>query len=197
MEKALQKAGFVTHNINYPSTSDTIENLAKNAIPPVVEECKRADAAAIHFVTHSMGGILVRYYLEHVSHPECLGRVVMIAPPNHGSKLVDFLRGKPVLRQTFDFFLGHAGGELGTSQESTPNKLGSANFTLGIIAGRYDCKVKMESARLEGMTDLIVLPYTHTLIIVRSKTFHQTIFFLQNGTFDIPCNASKLIFGSY
>ena len=82
------------------------------------------------FVTHSMGGILVRQYLRQHSVPH-LHRVVMLGPPNKGSEVVDVLGNTP----GFHFINGDAGLQLGTGQGSVPNTLGPVDFDLGIIAG--------------------------------------------------------------
>ncbi|MDR2862655.1 MAG: alpha/beta fold hydrolase [Puniceicoccales bacterium] len=194
MSAALSDAGFVPHCISYPSRSASIEQLADSALPPAVRRCEEAGAGAIHFVTHSMGGILVRSYLRRHPHPPLLGRVVMLAPPNHGSEIVDRLRHWRLFQQ----INGAAGQELGTGADSTPQRLGAADFETGILAGRRsldwffsafffsgpnDGKVSVESTRLEGMRDHRVLPATHTFITRNAAAIRQTIHFLRHGRF--------------
>ncbi|MCZ6882448.1 MAG: alpha/beta fold hydrolase, partial [Gammaproteobacteria bacterium] len=116
MSAALKNAGYSVFNCNYPSRKHPIELLSVNAIAQGIQHClEEFHPTRIHFVTHSMGGIMVRYYLSQHSMPE-LGRVVMLGPPNAGSELVDRLSGY----QLFSLFNGPAGKQLGTEPSSLP-----------------------------------------------------------------------------
>jgi len=146
----------------------------------------------VHFVTHSLGGILVRQYLLH-HQIDNLGRVVMLGPPNKGSEVVDKLRDFPGFR----FINGEAGLEMGTGESSVPNKLGAANFDLGIIAGTRsvnlilsrmipgtdDGKVSVENTRLEGMRDHLQMKVTHPFMMRNAKVIEQVIHYLETGRF--------------
>lgn len=191
MEHALQDSGFVVVNYSYPSTKHDIETLAGDIIPRSIKECP--EGSPIHFVTHSLGGILVRQYFESDS-LDIPGKVVMLAPPNHGSEVTDKLKDNWFYRT----INGPAGLELGTDSLSTPNQLGPANFELGIIAGTRtvnpilstmlpnpdDGKVSVESTKLEGMKDHLEVPYSHTFILRKNVVIEQVVYFLKQGNFE-------------
>ncbi len=190
----LTEAGFEVHNLDYPSTEETIDQLVE-MLDGEVEQCCLSSEKPLHFVTHSLGGILVRAYLAQ-KRPDNLGRVVMLSPPNQGSQLVDELRASPL----FQWATGPAGQELGTDPSTLPNRLGPADFEVGIITGSRslnpltswlvtgedDGKVSVESAQLEGMADFLVVPNTHTFIMNSSQVALEVVHFLEQGTFSAP-----------
>jgi len=193
MQKALENAGFNVLNVNYPSRSATIEELSEEAIGPALETCLKEGATKVHFVTHSMGGILVRSYFSRHS-PAIVGRVVMLGPPNQGSEAIDAFDEFPL----FDKIMGPAARELGTESDSVPNTLGKPGFSVGIIAGNRslnpvesviipgsdDSKVSVENTKLDGMTDHIVIPATHPFMMRNRKAIRETIDYLVDGRFD-------------
>ena len=125
----LTQAGFEVHNFDYPSTEATIDQLVE-MLDGEIEECCLSGGKPLHFVTHSLGGILVRAYVAH-KRPHNLGRVVMLSPPNQGSPLVEEFRDSPL----FQWATGPAGQELGTEPSNLPNRLGPADFEVGSITG--------------------------------------------------------------
>ncbi|QYJ84918.1 alpha/beta hydrolase [Shewanella mesophila] len=188
---AIEKHGYRCINHSYPSTKHDIATLAEVAVAEALSLC--GDATKIHFVTHSMGGILVRQYLSRRPIKN-LARVVMLGPPNRGSEVVDTLRNVP----GFKLINGPAGTQLGTEEMSVPNSLGRANFELGIIAGTRsinlllstmlpgpnDGKVSVERTKLAGMKDHIALPVTHPLMMNNALVIEQTVHFLKYGVFN-------------
>ncbi len=190
LERALVEQNFTTVNRKYPSREYPIEVLVDKAIVPALAQCP--PESKINFVTHSLGGILVRQYLSNHT-IERLNHVVMLGPPNQGSEVVDKLRDFP----GFHFINGDAGMQLGTGKLSVPNALGKANFDVGIIAGDRslnwilsllipesdDGKVSVARTRLEGMHDHIEMPVTHPFMMKNDRVIGQVVYYLQHGRF--------------
>ena len=192
MAGALREAGFATVNVDYPSRSAPIETLAPAVIGEGVDRCGELGFDRIHFVTHSMGGILVRY--QHAGEPiRGLQRVVMLGPPNQGSELVDAGAGLPL----FDAVASAAGAQLGTDPGSVPQSLGPVEFDLGVIAGTRtanpfaslllpnpdDGKVSLPRTKVEGMADFIAVARSHAFMMRGRDVIEQTIAFLRTGCF--------------
>lgn len=191
IESALKTAGYDVVNVDYPSRAKPIEELAPLAFKSGVDGCP-TETSNVHFVTHSLGGILVRYFLAKNDFPR-LGRVVMLAPPNNGSEVVDKLRAVP----GYKFLNGPAGLQLGTDEASVPRSLGPVDFPLGIIAGTRtfnpilslgltnpdDGKVSVASTKVGGMTDFLQVPHSHTFIMRAKIVIEQALFFIEHGAF--------------
>lgn len=192
MASALEAEGYVVENVDYPSRTASTAVLADEVIAKALADAKLSGCDKIHFVTHSMGGILVRSFFSR--HADCrLGRVVMLGPPNQGSEVVDRL-GK---WKVFKLINGPAGDELGTTFDSTVNRLGPVKFPLGVIAGdrsinwinslmipgKDDGKVSIERTRVEGMTEQVVVHTAHPFMMKNKTVIALTVRFLKTGTF--------------
>lgn len=192
MAKALENSGYTTININYPSTRFNIETLSVKYLNIALKQALTHSPDKIHFVTHSMGGILLRYYLKHHD-IDRLGRIVMLSPPNRGSEIVDKLSNWKL----FQLINGPAGHQLSTAADSMPNLLGPTVYEVGIITGdrsynpllsnlltgANDGKVTVESAKLGGMSDFIVVPKSHSFIMNSGRVKQLVINFLKTGHF--------------
>ena len=190
LSRALKQAGYIVHNTGYPSTHHHIQWLADRYIKPVAKQLGKAER--IHFVTHSLGGILVRQYLQAHQLPEG-SRIVMLAPPNHGSEVADKLRNW----LPYQWVNGPAGQQLGTDPDSIPNRLKPIPYESGIIAGDKstnplfsswingddDGKVSVSSARLMEMKDFITVHCGHTMIMNNAHVIRQVIHFIEHGRF--------------
>jgi triacylglycerol lipase len=192
LEWSLKKENYRVINASYPSTRVSIQEAADRWLGEILRERTPDKTVKIHFVTHSLGGIVLRQYLsEH--RIENLGRVVMLAPPNQGSELADRLKNNCIYR----FATGPAGQELGTGVSSLPRQLGAADFELGIIAGDRslnplfsawipgadDGKVSVASARLTGMQDFLVVHHSHTWMAWSGEVSEAVTRFLRTGCF--------------
>lgn len=198
MATSLQHDGFSTANIDYPSSTKTIEELAPEVVNTGLAQCRTTGATTVHFVTHSLGGILLRY--EHRQHPiPDLGRVVMLGPPNQGSEVVDITKNWPGV----EIISGEAGLQLGTDDDSIPAQLGPVDFELGIIAGtgtinpfmsamlpeEDDGKVTVERTQVDGMVDFKIVSNSHSLMMRSDDVIADTSRFLRTGSFLDPASS--------
>jgi pimeloyl-ACP methyl ester carboxylesterase len=192
LQTALEDHGYIVANVDYPSRDKPIEELSDIAVESGTQRCRKETNDRIHFVTHSLGGILVRYYLEHKPIKN-LGHVVMIAPPNHGSEIVDNLVTLP----GFSLIMGPAGSQLGTGENSIPVQLGPVDYSVGILAGTRsinpflssylskpdDGKVSVENTKVKGMADFRTVKASHTFIMQDDDVIRHTVAFLETGKF--------------
>lgn len=195
MRHALESDSYRVLNVDYPSRTRVIEELAETVVAGALDSLGPDSCSSIHFVTHSLGGILVRQYLarHEVVH---LGKVVMLGPPNQGSEVVDHLRGWGWANA----INGPSFVQLGTDSASVPNVLPPVDYPVGVIAGDRsinwinslmipgpdDGKVSVTSAKLEGMRDFLVLHATHPMIMKNDEAIRQVRTFLKSGKFAHP-----------
>lgn len=194
MQRMLERYGYQVANIDYPSRDHRIEVLAPMAVEAGLAQCNgKPGTSKVHFVTHSLGGILVRAYLAENSIAN-LGRVVMLAPPNQGSLAVDEMVRIP----GFDWLNGPAGYQLGKGPESVPLQLGTPDFDFAVIAGNRtidpvtsavlpdpdDGRVSVSDTRLDGMRDFVIVPVSHALIMQDRQVLRLVRNYLAHGSFN-------------
>ncbi|MBR1284261.1 alpha/beta fold hydrolase [Bradyrhizobium sp. AUGA SZCCT0177] len=192
MQTALEAAGFATLNIDYPSRHHALEPLAEH-IHPAVTHLAAGIAGQLHFVGHSMGGLLARVYISRYR-PQHLGRVVMLGTPNGGSEIADRLKNVSLYRAWF----GPASEQLVTRRDAATGALfPPVDYPVGIIAGNrsldptaalflqkpHDGPVSVENTKLDGMTDHIVIGTAHPWLPRNNAAIAQTIAFLRDGRF--------------
>jgi len=191
--ESLVESGYHVWNESYPSRDKPVSELAIEAIRPALDYCQSRDIKQIHFVSHSLGGILVRYYLQDHAIDQ-LGRIVMLSPPNKGSEIADKLKKFKL----YQFLMGPAGTQLGTEPNSMPNQLEPIDGEIGVIIGRStsdpwfswlipgedDGKVSVARARLDEMKDFLVVEQGHTFIMKKAKVIKQIEHFLKYGEFN-------------
>ncbi len=190
LETRLANAGFRVVNLRYPSTELAPDGLVSHLDQELGACCR--EATRVHFVTHSLGGILVRAQLAK-RRPGNLGRVVMLAPPNRGSELVDRVAGS----RLFAWALGPTARELGSDAGSLPNRLPAPDYELGVVAGTAslnpigsalvpgedDGIVSVESTKLPGATGFVAVAASHTFIMRSELVADEVICFLRHGHF--------------
>nr|WP_255461854.1 alpha/beta fold hydrolase [Microbulbifer sp. ALW1] len=192
IEKALVDAGFFAINLDYPSRKFPIETLAVETIPRGLAACEKANAAPVYMVAHSMGGLLVRQYYESRDTSQLAG-VVMLGPPNRGSRLGNFLSCIPWIKDVN----GPAGKQMGVDERSVPSRLGPVKFPLGVVAGTRsfnplfsaiihgddDGIVGLPSTYVEGVCARVQYPVTHDNLTDDPRVIDQVVHYLQSGTF--------------
>ena len=195
VERALRACGFATLNLDYASRRKPLEALAAD-IHPDITAFANTTGGPLHFVAHSMGGLLTRVYV--VRHrPATLGRVVMLGTPNGGSEVADLLKHLSIYRA----FYGPAGQQLTTTQDADLMSLPPPDYAVGVIAGirsldpiasRFilprpnDGRVSVQSSKLANMTDHIMVQASHTGLTRHPVAIDQTIAFLREGRFLTP-----------
>jgi len=193
MQAAIQASGFATLNPGYASRRKTLEALAED-IHSDVGRFAGTIEGSVHFVCHSMGGLLARVYLVKYR-PKRLGRLVMLGTPNGGSEIADRLKNFKTYRAWF----GPAGQQLVTRRDAaTKAMFASTDYPVGIIAGNRsiypiasalllprpnDGRVSVENTKLDGMTDHIVIGASHPWLVRNTQAIEQTIAFLKEGRF--------------
>lgn len=194
LRKFFEKHGYKTLNILYPSREQNLEGLSDFINDKITNAPNKTENTKLHFVTHSMGGLITRYYI-HREKPKNLGKVVMLGPPNTGSELADWLSDTKVLAPLFKGLFGPASAQLRTDYEHIDNDI---TYPLGVIAGsasvnplapwildgEHDGIVPVERTKIEGMTDHIILSATHSFMMFNGDVMEQALHFLEHDAFD-------------
>jgi murein DD-endopeptidase MepM/ murein hydrolase activator NlpD len=191
MADSLRQAGYATCNQAYPSREETVPELS-SYVANAVERVNREGFETVHLVTHSLGGILARYWLQRSDLPG-KGRVVMLSPPNHGSEVIDALGDQA----WFKWIMGPAALELATTENALVNRIEPVDVPVGVITGTrssdpwfnvlfqgdHDGKVSVASARLSEADGFRLAEAGHTFIMNDEEVRFWVAFFLTNGFF--------------
>lgn len=194
LQQFFKKNGYNTLNILYPSREQDIEGLSDFVHGEILKSQHYKSDITIHFVTHSMGGLLARYYIARQK-PKNLGKVVMLGTPNTGSEFADWLSDTKVLGPMFSHVFGPASAQLRTDYKHID---GDITFPLGVIAGsmsinplapwvlvgEHDGIVPVERTKIVGMADHIVMPATHSFMMFNKEVMRQALHFIEHTRFD-------------
>lgn len=193
-----QQGGYLVLNVEYPSTQSEVADHARS-LASIVQHLEGVEE--IHLVGHSLGNIIIRRWLadrgpqDPPGEPR-LGRIVMLGPPNQGAQLATMVARQPIFRR----WAGPAGQQLGPEWPWLALTLATPPGEFAIIAGGLDNEhgfnpllpgdndgtVTVESTRLEGAQDFLILPVLHSMMMRDKRVQQQTLLFLQQGHFEHP-----------
>lgn len=187
----LKRCGYRVVNIGYPSVTVPLDELASRELPRRLAGRIPPDATRVHFVTHSMGGILLRHFVS--TRPDlALGRVVMIGPPNRGSEVADRWLRVPGI----GWIVGPNLAELSTRSRMAAAAVVPVDFEVGVIAGTtaplawnsplpkpHDGKVSVVGTELAGMAAHTTVRASHSLLPWRREVVRLVERFLAAGEF--------------
>ena len=180
---------YEVYSFSYPSTEYSIEKLVEMFLVPFIDEI---DIDSLQVVTHSMGGILIRYYMQFIPDNR-ISQIIQIAPPNHGSEVTDFFKNSIIYKKRY----GKSGQQLDKTMNKKLSLPDSVDFHCAVIAGtksqfpvfswfikgKDDGKISVKRTQLKGLSDFITLPYAHDVIMQKPETIEQVLFYLENGHF--------------
>lgn len=193
LETYLKSLGYVTYNRSYPSTVANVERSSIHYINSALANLPYQSISKIHFVTHSLGGLLVRYYLSN-HQIKSLGRIVMLAPPNQGSEVAQRYRH----HFWYKWATGVPGQQLHQVENQLLKQLKPLNTDVGIIAGTrssdpwfnhvfnhpHDGKVSVEGVKLPEMKDFLTVGHGHTFLMNKMSVKNHISNFLTTGDFN-------------
>lgn len=189
----LRRRGWRVRAVGYPSHRVTIAQAAAEHLAPVLDSLSLPEGGRVHFITHSLGGIIFRAWASTRQAGFPLGRAVLLVPPNQGSEIIDMLQPLGWPR----WLLGPVVDELGTGLGSTPCRLGPVPPGTGILMGDRvilplfkhllgpwsDGLVTVHGGQVEGQADFHVLPVDHMTVLITPRAWRAAHTFLQTGRF--------------
>ena len=185
----LEDAGYFVQRVGYNSLHQNPDEILKD-ISSQIKRCCQKHTHSVHFVGHSLGGLMVRAYLQNYK-VDKLGRVVLLGTPNKGAEAADHFSNSWLMN-----ILGPTAKALGTDDNSFPKSLKAPYYPIGIIAGEVkselndpvipgkdDGLVSVEATKIDVMTDFIIIETGHSMMRYDSEVADQTIEFIKNGVF--------------
>lgn len=188
---AVHQAGYEVRNIDYDSINQNLNDIKEEVYIKFDQYISENPDKKIHFIGHSLGGLLVRAYLAE-NKLDNLGVVILMGTPNKGTKLVNQYEDK-----WYFSWLGPVIPELGVGTSQFLDALQVPDYTVGVIAGSkpysrwsaeylegdHDGLITVESAKLEGMHDFIEIEVNHSRMKRDPRVIEQVIYFLEHSQF--------------
>jgi len=185
----LEDAGFYVQRVEYSSLHQSPDEILTEISSQINQCCQKHDQS-VHFVGHSLGGLMVRAYLQN-NKVDKLGRVVLLGTPNKGTEAADHFSNSWLMD-----ILGPTAKALGTDDKSFPNSLKAPYYPVGIVAGEVrselndpvipgkdDGLVSVEATKIDAMTDFIIIETGHSMMRYDREVADQTIEFIKSGVF--------------
>ncbi|MBI2785456.1 MAG: alpha/beta hydrolase [Legionella longbeachae] len=181
LKNYLKRHGYQVYSYSYPSPKYSIQEHGFYLNQFIIDLLIKNPGIKIHFITHSLGGIISREALSKLSKKQLkyVGCLIMLAPPNQGSELAKLsLKILPIISSTIKPM-----AELSSEQTSYVHQVPIPKVKIGIIAGRYDAKVPPKSARLQGQEEPMIVNSNHTFIMNNEEAKRLIMSFLEKGSF--------------
>lgn len=187
LARQLRREGYTVHNFGYPSIRLPIAELSKRLEAYILKHIPPQEE--LHFITHSLGSIVVRQFALTRTISHHIAAIVMLGPPNQGAALARFAARVPVVRT----FLGPALHELGRLALSRPDP----SIMIGVIAGGTgnsrglspflqgdnDGIVRVQETELAGASHHLLKGGLHSFLMYYPSARAQAIHFLKHGRF--------------
>ncbi len=184
LARVFEKKGHHVFNWSYPSRKKYIEEHGEALVQELKRLAQETPGKPISFVTHSMGGLVLRSALNHPECPEEAknGRAVLIAPPNQGSilarrlwnlKLLRWIMGDKSGKQLREVPSGHFPDEMPVLVIA-----GRAGFNF-LIPGKNDGKVSVEETRLSTPHEHVTVWAGHSWICSSPSVIHRALSFVE------------------
>lgn len=180
--------GFNCVLFTYHSVTGEIQN----HVDRLRELAREQHCDRLHFVGHSLGGVVTYKVLE--STPDLIeGRAVLLGSPLQGSAAVDAMSrwtlgrvavGDAVCKELTSGGLRHWDGRRDIGVIAGSVQMGFGRLFSEKLMDNSDGTVMIEETRLDGAADHIVLPVTHTSMVFSPLVTTQVVNFLRDGKFD-------------
>ena len=173
-----------------PFSYPTIAGSMSDHVCRLIDYARAHSGEQLHFVGHSLGGLVILRALQ-VTDDLPPGRAVLLGSPLQGSRTAQSFARLPFGRALLGGALAEECIEWSPREWSGRRDVGviagSMKFGLGRLLTRLDAEhdgtVTVEETRLPGAKDHMVLPASHTGLLLSAEVAAQTRYFLENGEF--------------